>query len=111
RVNFKIPPLLPYQTSKVAPCLAKGDVNGDGLEDIFIGGTAGQESLLYLQTPDGRFRLAGSQPWNQDKDHTNTAALFFDADGDGDRDLYIVSGGNDYPSGSHNYQDRIYEND
>jgi hypothetical protein len=110
-VDFKIAPLLPYQISKLGPCLAKGDVNGDGLEDLFIGGGAGQESRLYLQTPDGRFRLSDSQPWNEDKDHTNTAALFFDADGDGDQDLYIVSGGADYPSGSRNYQDRLYEND
>ena len=110
-VDFKVSPLLPYQVSHVGPCLAKGDVNGDGLEDLFIGGSAGQESMLYLQTPDGRFEPAGSQPWNQDKDHTNTAALFFDADGDGDQDLYLVSGGADYMPGSHNYQDRLFEND
>jgi hypothetical protein len=110
-VDFKISPLLPFQVSHVGPCLAKGDVNKDGLEDLFIGGTAGQESMLYLQTPDGAFRPAASQPWNNDKDHTNTSALFFDADGDGDADLYLVSGGADYPNGSRNYQDRIFEND
>ena len=110
-VDFKVSPLLPYQVSKVGPCLAKGDVNGDGLEDLFIGGTSGQESILYLQTPDGRFLPAPSQPWNSDKDHTNTSALFFDADGDGDQDLYLVSGGADYPQDSRNYQDRFFEND
>ncbi|MHA4810033.1 VCBS repeat-containing protein [Flavitalea flava] len=110
-VDFKISPLLPYQVSRVGPCLAKGDVNGDGLEDLFIGGTNGQESALYLQTADGNFHIAGSQPWNQDKEHANTSALFFDADGDGDQDLYLVSGGADYPQGSKNYQDRFFEND
>lgn len=110
-VDFKVSPLLPYQVSHVGPCLAKGDIDGDGLEDLFIGGSAGQASTLYLQTPDGHFKPAPSQPWNLDLDHTNTAALFFDADGDGDLDLYLVSGGADYTPGSHNYQDRFFEND
>ncbi|MBN8851198.1 MAG: VCBS repeat-containing protein [Sphingobacteriales bacterium] len=110
-VDFKVSPLLPYQVSHIGPCLAKGDIDGDGLEDLFIGGSAGQASTLYLQTPDGHFKPAPSQPWNLDLDHTNTAALFFDADGDGDLDLYLVSGGADYTPGSHNYQDRFFEND
>jgi hypothetical protein len=110
-VDFKVFPLLPYQVSRVGPCLAKGDVNGDGLEDLFIGGSSGQESRLYLQTADGIFRPSSAQPWNADKDHTITSALFFDADGDGDMDLYLVSGGADYPRDSRNYQDRLFAND
>ena len=110
-IDFKVSPLLPYQLSKIGPCIAKADVNMDGLEDVFIGASAGQECQLYLQTKDGKFILSGSQPWNSNKDITNADALFFDADGDGDPDLYLVSGGADYPLNNKNYQDRIFEND
>ncbi|HTI58412.1 VCBS repeat-containing protein [Mucilaginibacter sp.] len=110
-VDFKISPLLPYQVSKMGPCIAKADVNGDGLEDVFIGAGIGQSSQLYLQTRDGHFVLAPSQPWNSNTLPFNADALFFDADGDGDLDMYLVSGGAEYPSGNENYQDRLFEND
>jgi enediyne biosynthesis protein E4 len=110
-VDFKISPLLPYQISKTGPCIAKADVNDDGLEDVFIGASAAQESVLYLQTTAGNFGLCASQPWNSEKEITNAGALFFDADHDGDEDLYLVSGGADDRLNSPNYQDRLYEND
>ncbi|HEV2482868.1 MAG TPA: VCBS repeat-containing protein [Puia sp.] len=110
-VDFKISPLLPYQLSKVGPCVAKGDVNGDGLDDLFIGGSAGFPSMLYLQTKDGKFVPAADQPWNGSTAFCNMDALFFDADGDGDLDLYLVSGGADYPLDDARYQDRFFEND
>jgi len=110
-VDFKISPLLPYQLSKTGPCLAKADVNGDGLEDVFVGASATDASVLYLQTADGKFISAASQPWAADKNITTNDALFFDPDGDGDRDLYLVSGGADYPINSPYYQDRVFEND
>jgi enediyne biosynthesis protein E4 len=110
-VDFKINSLLPFQLSKTGPCISKADVNKDGLEDVFIGASAGQESILYLQNKEGHFSPASNQPWNNKKEPTNTDALFFDADGDGDPDLYLVSGGADYIPGSKNYQDRFFEND
>ncbi|MBZ5859412.1 VCBS repeat-containing protein [Flavihumibacter profundi] len=110
-VDFSVNSLLPFQLSKTGPCLAKADVNHDGLEDLFIGATAKQESKLYLQHPDGRFSVSPSEPWNSKTAITNTDALFFDADRDGDPDLYLVSGGAEYMPGSKNYQDRIFEND
>jgi hypothetical protein len=110
-VDFKISPLLPYQVSKLAPALAKADVNNDGLEDLFIGSSTKQENVLYLQQANGRFVHASSQPWNTAKDKTIADAIFFDADGDGDSDLYLVSGGADYPLNASNYQDELYSND
>jgi hypothetical protein len=110
-VDFKINTLLPFQLSKTGPCIAKADVNKDGTEDVFIGASAGQESILYLQNKEGHFLPSSNQPWNNKKEPTNTDALFFDADGDGDPDLYLVSGGAEYIPGSKNYQDRFFEND
>ena len=110
-VDFRTSPLLPYQISKIGPCLVKADVNGDGLEDIFIGTAAGQSSALYLQTKEGKFILSKEQPWAAEKNITVADALFFDADNDGDPDLYLVSGGADFNLNSKNYQDQLYEND
>jgi len=106
-VDFKISPLLPYQISKVGPCLAKADVNGDGLDDLFIGGSAGRTSVLYVQQKDGRF----AKTWSLPTDYTVAGAVFFDADGDGYPDLYLVSGGADYPLGDKHYQDHLLRND
>jgi hypothetical protein len=61
-----------------------------------------------MQTKDGNFKLAESQPWNTGKNFSNTDAFFFDADNDGDPDLYLVSSSADYPFNSKNYQDRIF---
>lgn len=110
-VDFKVSPLLPYQISKIGPCLAKADVNGDGLEDLFIGASAEQEGTLFLQTTNGSFLPAQNQPWSIEKNSTSADAMFFDADGDGDKDLYVVSGGADYYLNAKNYQDKIYQND
>lgn len=110
-IDFNSFPLLPFQLSKIGPCLAKADVNGDRREDIFIGASSGQESILYLQTGNGTFSRSPSQPWNDHIEITNADALFFDADADGDPDLYLVSGGATYNAASKNYQDRFFEND
>jgi len=110
-IDFKDEVLLPYQLSRFGPALAKADVNGDGLEDVFIGGAINQPGMLYIQNATGTFSSADSQPWLADAVCEKVNALFFDADGDGDMDLYVVSGGNEYGDGSPEYADQLYRND
>ena len=110
-IDFKDEVLLPYQLSKMGPALAKADINGDSLEDVFIGGAIGQSGKLFLQQASGSFAESSSQPWTAEKESEDVKALFFDADKDGDADLYVVSGGNEYGDGSPEYADRLYLND
>jgi hypothetical protein len=108
-VDFKIEPLLPHKFSEGGPGMATGDVNGDGLEDLFIAGAYKQSGMIFLQQRNGSFR---PQPLDVgEKFEEDMGALFFDADGDHDLDLYVVSGGNEFAAQSPYYQDRLYVND
>ena len=102
--------LLPHKLSNNGPFSASADVNGDGLEDLFIGGAAKQEGVLYIQKEDGKFKKSSSQPWNIDKESEDLEALFLDVDGDTDLDLYVTSGGNEFKIGNHLLKDRLYIN-
>ncbi|RYY18558.1 MAG: RNA-binding protein, partial [Chitinophagaceae bacterium] len=110
-VDFKGEVLLPYQLSRSGPALAAADVNGDGLPDVFLGGAIEQPSVLYVQNNDGTFVKGTSQPWSTEPVSETVNAIFFDADSDGDQDLYVVSGGNEYGDGSPEYADRLFTND
>jgi len=109
--DFKEEVLLPHQLSQNGPFLASGDVNGDGLEDIFVGGAANQSGMLYLQNKEGNYTRNTSQPWKADKASEDLGVLFFDADQDGDNDLYVTSGGNEFKDGNPLLNDRLYLND
>ncbi len=102
--------LLPYKQSTLGPFIAKGDANGDGFEDIYVGGAANQAGALYLQSKNG-FVLTSKNTFTKDAAHEDMEAVFFDYDKDGDQDLYVVSGGNEFPEGDARYQDRLYIND
>ena len=103
--------LLPHKLSNNGPFSAPGDVNNDGLDDVFIGGASGQEGVLFIQTTDGKFTRSKSNPWAVDKKSEDLGALFFDLDGDGDKDLYVTSGGSEFKQGNKLLKDRIYIND
>ena len=103
--------LLPHRLSQNGPFTTVGDINGDQLDDLFIGGAKGQSGELYIQTNDGKFIKNKSQPWAKDKDSEDLGCLFFDANGDGKKDLYVASGGNEYDLGDKALADRLYIND
>jgi len=108
--DFEVEVLLPHKLSENGPFSAIGDVNGDGFEDMFIGGAAGQSGMLYLQNTKGKFILSGSQPWEAEKNSEDLGVLFLDVDGDKDLDLYIASGGSEFKSGNTLLKDRLYIN-
>ena len=110
-VDFKVEVLIPYELSRLGPAFAKADVNGDGLDDIFLGGAVGQSGALWIQQANGAFVETKNQPWQADDASEDVNALFFDANGDAHPDLYVVSGGNEYEPGAPEYQDRLYLND
>ncbi len=107
--DYRNEPLLPHKYSTLGPGLTVGDINGDGLDDFYAGNATGHKSAVYLQRPDKTFSLLDG-PWQTDNDTEDTGALFFDADADGDIDLYVVSGGNDASKDDLYYQDRLYIN-
>ena len=109
--DFSDEGLVPKMVSKEGPALAIGDVNNDGLDDIYIGGAKGQPGTLYLQTKKNTFIIVKEKQFDLDSNYEDTAAAFFDADGDGDLDLYVGSGGNEAVFDLGVFQDRLYLND
>lgn len=109
-IDFKVQRLLHYQVSRLGGKIAKGDVNGDGNDDLFFCGAVGQPGTLYIGKTDGTFIKAAGQPWVADSASEDADAIFFDADSDGDVDLFVLSGGGEFVSSAPMYKHRLYIN-
>ena len=109
--DFKHEPLLEHKNSNKGPYMTKGDINSDGLEDIYFSGSFGSEGKLFLQNKKGEFNIKKTNVFLNDTLYEDQNSTFFDFDNDGDLDLYVTSGGYQFPSGSEHYLDRLYLND
>ncbi|TDB65957.1 VCBS repeat-containing protein [Arundinibacter roseus] len=110
--DFYRQPLLVQSLSFASPCLVKADVNADGLPDVFVGGSKGQASVLFIQQKGGNFVQKTNADWNADAASQVTDAVFFDANADGHLDLYVAHGGYaDFEINDARFQDKLFIND
>ena len=110
-VDFDRDYLTYHMLSTEGPRVSKGDVNKDGRDDFYIGGAKNSPGALYVQLPNGNFTRTNEEVFEVDKESEDLGSEFFDADNDGDQDLYVCSGGNEFSSNSIALINRLYFND
>ncbi|OOQ57325.1 VCBS repeat-containing protein [Mucilaginibacter pedocola] len=110
-IDYNIQPTLPHKLSQYGPAIAVGDIDKNGFDDMYIGGAAGKKGVFFMQNAGGHFALDNNRFLNEEfKDEEDMGALLFDADGDGDLDLYVASGSYEFPKGHTSATDRLYIN-
>lgn len=110
-IDFKIQVLLPRSYSTSGPAMAQGDINNDGLLDLYVGGAKGQAGAIFIQTKKGAFRNMSQKDFLENSKSEDVDAVFFDIDNDGDQDLYVVTGGYEFEKEDPLLQDHLYKND
>ncbi|MGB3079365.1 MAG: VCBS repeat-containing protein, partial [Saprospiraceae bacterium] len=110
-VDFKREKLLPYMLSAEGPCLSTGDVNGDKLDDIYIGNGSGYPKALFIQNANNSFTESQNPVFIRDSAYEDCGSVLEDFDGDGDKDLIVVSGGSSFNANDEKYMSRYYLND
>ncbi|HCB47301.1 MULTISPECIES: VCBS repeat-containing protein [unclassified Algoriphagus] len=110
KIDFNVQRTLPHKLTQYGPALAVGDINGDLMEDLIIGSSSGFHPQVFLQSGNGTFSQRDLLP-EGNPNFEEMGVLLIDLDNDGDLDLYLVSGSNEFPTNSAEYTDRVYLND